>query len=228
MNPELHDFHVLVLGGGIVGATTACALARGGLRVGVIERRLPPENFDPDHYGQRVSAITRASEQIFRGLGVWNAIVARRVAPFREMHVWDAAGGGSIHFDSANLGEEALGYIVENQVMQTALFTRLRDLPQAVIYCPATPTQLRIDNSAATLTLDDGRLLRAALIVLGWLYWPGWWVSALLALAVNRGRLAHPRVIDAGAGLDRTRRIVGWLVVALLVLCFMPAPVSVR
>lgn len=67
-----------------------------------------------------------------------------------------------------------------------------------------------------------------ALIVLGWLYWPGWWVSALLALAVNRGRLAHPRVIDAGAGLDRTRRIVGWLVVALLVLCFMPAPVSVR
>lgn len=165
MNPELHDFHVLVVGGGIVGGTTACALARGGLRVGVIEPRLPQENFDPDHYGERVSAITRASEQIFRGLGVWDAIAARRVAPFREMHVWDAAGGGSIHFDSASLGEEALGYIVENQVMQTALFARLRDLPQAVIYCPATPTQLRIDNSAATLTLDDGRLLRAALIV---------------------------------------------------------------
>ena len=67
-----------------------------------------------------------------------------------------------------------------------------------------------------------------ALIILGWLFWPGWWVSALLALAVGRGRLAHPRVIDAEAGLDRRRRIVGWLVIALLVLCFMPAPVSVR
>ena len=66
------------------------------------------------------------------------------------------------------------------------------------------------------------------LIVLGWVYWPGWWVSALLALAVGRGRLAHPRVIDAAAGLDRRRRLVGWLVIALLVLCFMPAPVSVR
>ena len=67
-----------------------------------------------------------------------------------------------------------------------------------------------------------------ALIILGWLFWPGWWVSALLALAVGRGRLAHPRVMDAEAGLDRRRRIVGWLVIALLVLCFMPAPVSVR
>ena len=183
MNPQPNDFDVLVAGGGIVGATTACALGKGGLRVGMIEPRLPVDDFDPHHYGQRVSAITRASEQIFRALGAWDAMSARRVAPFREMHVWDAAGRGAIHFDSADLGEDALGYIVENRVMQTALLATLRSLPQVVIYSPATPVQLRIDNTTAALTLDDGRVLRAAVIVGG--DGQGSWVRAQSGIGVR-------------------------------------------
>lgn len=165
MNAKQNDFDVLIVGGGMVGATTACALGMSGLRVGVIEPRLPSDDFDPRHYDHRVSAITRASEQIFRALGAWDAMCARRVTPFREMQVWDGAGRGAIHFDSADLGEDTLGHIVENRIMQTALLDTLRALPQVEIYSPATPAQLRIDDAAAELTLDDGRTLRAALIV---------------------------------------------------------------
>jgi len=165
VNTNQLDFDVLVVGGGMVGATTACALGASGLRVGVIEPRLPSDDFDSKHFDNRVSAITRASEQIFRTLGAWDAMLARRVTPFREMQVWDEAGRGAIHFDSADLGEDALGYIVENRVMQTALLATLRALPQVKIYSPATPAQLRVDAAAAELTLADGRTLRAALIV---------------------------------------------------------------
>ena len=165
MNTKPNELDVLIVGGGMVGATTACALAMNGLRVGVIEPYPASHDFDSSNYDNRVSAITRASEQIFRALGAWDAMCAQRVTPFREMQVWDGAGRGSIHFDCAELGEDALGYIVENRVIQTTLLATLRGLPQAVIYCPATPAKLRIDDSAAALTLDDGRTLRAALIV---------------------------------------------------------------
>jgi len=167
VNAKQHDFDVLVVGGGIVGAATACALGNSGLHVGVIEPRLPSDNFDADHYDNRVSAITRASEQIFRVLGAWDAMRARRVTPFREMQVWDGAGRGAIHFDCADLGEDALGYIVENRVMQAALLETLRGLPHAGIISPAIPQQLRIDDAGAELTLADGRTLRTALIVGG-------------------------------------------------------------
>ena len=165
MNTKPHDFDVLVVGAGIVGATTACALGQSGLRVGVIEPCLPADDFDSHHYDNRVSAITRASEEIFRALGAWDAMCARRVTPFRAMQVWDGAGCGTIHFDSADLGEDALGYIVENRVMQTALLDVLRGLPQVEIFSPAIPQQLRIKDSGAEITLHDGRMLNAALIV---------------------------------------------------------------
>lgn len=167
MNTGKLDFDIVVVGGGIVGSTVACALGRHGLRVGVIEPHPPSDAFDSKQFDHRVSAITRASEQIFRALGAWDAMCARRVTPFREMQVWDEAGRGAIHFDSADLGEAALGHIVENRVMQTALLATLRGFPQVEIYSPATPARLRIDDTVAQLSLDDGRTLRAALIVGG-------------------------------------------------------------
>ncbi|MBI3774670.1 MAG: UbiH/UbiF/VisC/COQ6 family ubiquinone biosynthesis hydroxylase [Gammaproteobacteria bacterium] len=165
MSTKESNLDILVAGGGIVGATTACALALQGLRVGLIEPHPPSDSFDPVYFDHRVSAITRASEQIFRALGAWDKMCARRVTPFREMHVWDDAGCGAIHFDSADLGEDSLGHIVENRVMQIALLETLRALPHVEIYSPAAPTRLRIDDAAAQLDLDNGRTLHAALII---------------------------------------------------------------
>lgn len=167
MSDESHDFDVLIVGGGIVGATTACALGMSGLRTGMIEPHPPSGDFDPNHFDNRVSAVTLASERIFRALGAWDAMRARRVTPFLEMQVWDGAGRGAIHFDCAGLGEAALGYIVENRVIQTALLDVLHDLPSAKIFSPAMPQRLRINETAAELTLQDGRTLRAAVIVGG-------------------------------------------------------------
>ena len=167
MSAKERNFDVIVVGAGIVGATAACALGRSGLHVGVIEPRPPSDHFDPKTYDNRVSAITRASEQIFRALGAWDAMLARRITPLREMQVWDGAGRGAIHFDCAELGEDALGYIVENRVMQVALFETLRALPQVDIFSPATPTQLRVNDTGTELTLEDGHTLRATLIIGG-------------------------------------------------------------
>lgn len=160
-------FDVIVIGGGIVGATTACALGRNGLRVALVEQRLPDAGFDPVHYDLRVSAITQASERIFDKLGAWSGMRARRVSAFREMQVWDEAGTGAIHFGAADIDVDHLGHIVENRVMQVALLDALRALASVQIIHPAAPRQLLIDDRTATLTLDDGRMLNAAVIVGG-------------------------------------------------------------
>jgi membrane-associated protease RseP (regulator of RpoE activity) len=63
------------------------------------------------------------------------------------------------------------------------------------------------------------------LILMGWLFWPGWWLWAALGLILGRGRLAHPKVVEPERELSTSRRWLGYLAIALFVLTFMPKPV---
>ena len=167
---EEQDCDVAIVGGGMVGATLATALLGGGMRVALIEARDIDTTWHPENYTGRVSAITHASMRILRSVGAWDEIAARRVSPYREMHVWDATGSGVIHFDSADIGEPLLGHIIENQVIESALHERLAALtekhPGALqLMCPARISGLRFGTSRARLVLDDGRVLNARLVV---------------------------------------------------------------
>lgn len=157
----MDQFDVIIIGGGIVGGTLACALGEAGMRVAVVEAREPVIRTEPD---PRVFAITRASEQIFRSLGAWDAIAAQPVCDFTDMEVWDAGGGSVLHFDCAELAEPCLGHIIEPGVMQAALNDRLHALDSVQLFCPATFTGIDVTAGQVTVTLDDGRCLDAALL----------------------------------------------------------------
>ncbi len=64
------------------------------------------------------------------------------------------------------------------------------------------------------------------LIPLGRL-WPGWWLWAVLALAIGRGQLTHPMLIAPERPLDATRKLLAWLSIALLVLTFTPLAIFI-
>lgn len=161
MNQTENIYDVAIAGGGIVGATLACALSDGGMRVAVIETRqpvVPSDRMDP-----RVSAVSRGSVQILESLGVWQDL--RHVSPFRAMQVWDASGAGNIHFDSADIGMDTLGYIVENSALLAVLWEKLRSSIKTDVYCPARITTATWQGECVTLALDDGRRLAARLLV---------------------------------------------------------------
>src|SRR3972149_2004699 len=139
-----NHFDVVIVGAGMVGSNLACSLDKSSLRIAVLEAQPPVTVWDKDSVDPRVSAVTAASQQIFKALGVWDRMVARRVSPFREMHVWDAAGEGEIHFDSADIGEDRLGYIIENRVIQAALFEKMGALDNIEIICPARLVSMNI------------------------------------------------------------------------------------
>jgi 2-octaprenylphenol hydroxylase len=158
-------FDVVVAGGGCVGSTFACAVALRGLRVALIEARELSRQWQQGTVDLRVFAMTRASQCILDALGVWEEIAAAGISPFREMRVWDAGGSGSIHFDSAELGEPALGHIIEQRVIQAALGQRLDTLDAVVRFCPATIGHFDVHEDGVVVHLQDGRVLRASLLV---------------------------------------------------------------
>ena len=151
----MNQFDVIIIGGGIVGATAACALGRDGMRVAVVEARqpVPVEQQQPD---PRVFAITRASERIFRSLGVWPAIVRQGAFAFSDMEVWDARGDGVAHFDCAELGEPYLGHMIEPRIIETALSGRLASDDNITRYCPARFRSVENQDESVTVTLENG------------------------------------------------------------------------
>jgi 2-polyprenylphenol 6-hydroxylase len=157
-------FDLIVVGAGMVGAAFACACLGKGLSIAQVEPRSPQRDWPEGEVDLRVSALSRASQRILTRLGVWGRISELGASPYREMHVWEGLGHGSIHFDSAALGEPDLGHIIENRVTQLALWERLEQAAEVTLICPATCLDLTL-GSDATLTLGDGRRLSARLLV---------------------------------------------------------------
>jgi len=102
---------VAVVGGGMVGATLACILARAGIRTVLLEGRPPVREWSENTTDLRVSALTMASRTVLDTLGVWPSIAARRAEAYRFTKVWDGDFGGQLFFDGADIGHDVLGYI---------------------------------------------------------------------------------------------------------------------
>jgi 2-octaprenylphenol hydroxylase len=156
---------VIVMGAGPVGATLACLLGRAGLNVVLIESTPHETDWAPGTTDLRVSAITAASERIFIHADAWPRMQELGVSPFREMHVWDATGGGEIHFDCADIGEPRIGHIVENRVIVRALIEGLKELPNVTLVCPAMISALHAEGNAVHVELADGMRWAARLAV---------------------------------------------------------------
>jgi ubiquinone biosynthesis UbiH/UbiF/VisC/COQ6 family hydroxylase len=172
---------VAVVGGGMVGAAAALALARGGLQVALLEARAPTA-WSADHeVDLRVVGLAPSSLALLDELGVWTSIRNARAGSYRHMHVWDAASGASIDFDAASEGREALGCIVENNLVQWTLWQALeaaggsssascaRSTGTSVCsvrrLCPAEVTGFESREDRIQLQLADGGTLSAALLV---------------------------------------------------------------
>lgn len=160
------DYDLIIAGGGMVGSALACALGHAELNIALLEGA-PPDRIRPGaDLDSRVSAISRASQRIFAAVGAWDGMTAWRVSPFRDMRVWDATGFGSIHFDSADIGEPLLGWIIENRVIQQALLERARQFPTVDLLCPtALETAHPLEDGSWRVGLNDGREFTTRLLV---------------------------------------------------------------
>jgi 2-octaprenylphenol hydroxylase len=164
--PETRSsFDIVVVGGGMVGAAFAAAMAGQGLSIAIIESREPARGWPAGEIDLRVSALSRASQRLLERLDAWDRILELGVSPYREMYVWDAVSKAHIHFDSQDLGEPDLGHIVENRVIQRALWELLEISEGIHRLCPAAIVDLESGADGSRLTLTDGRLIECRLLV---------------------------------------------------------------
>lgn len=161
----MQTFDVVIAGGGMVGLAVACGLQGSGLRVAVLEKAAEPQ-FDPAAAASiRVSAINAASERLLQKLDVWSSILALRASAYHGMEVWDQDSFGSISFDDEQQGLSHLGYIIENEVIHSALWQRASQCKDVTLFAPARLQQVAFGDNEAFITLEDGTMMTARLMI---------------------------------------------------------------
>jgi 2-polyprenylphenol 6-hydroxylase len=153
-----NQYDVLIAGGGMVGGTLACALGDSDLKVGVIEPQLT--NAMEKGHGLRVSAITLASQAVFENVGAWTGMHA---TPVEAMRIWE--DNRILKFDSADIGEPRLAWIIDNSVIVAALAARLRQCSNIDVLSPARLSDVQIETGRVQVRLEDGRALATSLLV---------------------------------------------------------------
>lgn len=168
LDAKSDTYDILISGGGLVGASLACALSGHGLRIGLIEAVSYSAETQPG-YDDRAIALAAGTQRIFDALGLWPAS-AERVTPIHRIHVSDRGRFGFARLDRREEGVEALGYVALGRDLGAVIGARLAQLPDVELICPARVTgvefepdaaQVRVEREDATHTLHT-RLLVAA------------------------------------------------------------------
>jgi 2-octaprenyl-6-methoxyphenol hydroxylase len=161
-------FDVAIVGGGMVGAALAVALAPLKLRVAVIEAIAHNAAMQPS-FDERTTALSNGSRRIMETIGVWPDLAAL-ATPIRKIHVSDQGRFGFARIDAAEQGLKALGYVVPNRALGSALWSRLSERAGLEVFCPAEVTLIKpgeqsvgVEMAAAgTKAAIDARLIVAA------------------------------------------------------------------
>ena len=177
-----HEFDILIVGAGMVGATVACGLAQSGLKIGVIDQLPPPVFSEGEAPHIRVSAISFASEQVLRHVGAWQHISNKRVCPYRRLAVnerpakkglaaWlpDISSWARTEFNADDIfpgqGEGHLGHIVENDIVQLGLHETMKALENIQLFCPDEITHMQLQGAQKTVNLAKNGQLKASLVI---------------------------------------------------------------
>ena len=160
------DYDVVIVGGGMVGASFALALRTTQLRVLLVES-VPADSASQPSFDERTTALGNGSRQIFESLGVWSAM-AGEAAPIRSIHVSDAGRFGVARLDAQEQGVHAFGYVVPNRVIGRALWQELRGAANVTLAVPAQLKGATLREDSVLLDVADGsgtRRIQAAVAV---------------------------------------------------------------
>jgi 2-octaprenyl-6-methoxyphenol hydroxylase len=160
------SFDVLIIGGGMAGASLACALTGRGLKIAVVEA-VPLADAVQPSYDDRGLALSAASQRILEGIGVWPA-VRINATPIEHIHVSERGGFGFTRIDADEFAVPALAHVAIARELGTALTARMRQAADCTVFCPAKLTGMSIGSERveATLQTDGGeRRLTASLLV---------------------------------------------------------------
>ncbi|MBE9515929.1 MAG: 2-octaprenyl-6-methoxyphenyl hydroxylase [Proteobacteria bacterium] len=162
------DIDILIVGGGLVGASLACALAPTGLRVTLVEAHELKTGGQPS-YDDRTTALAYGSRRIFDALGIWPEIAERGACAIEHIHISDRGRFGFTRLHASEMDMEALGYVAVNRVMGEALYARMQQLDGIELLCPAQVEAVHDEGETARCDIvqeGDTQTINARLVVI--------------------------------------------------------------
>ncbi len=160
---------VLIIGGGLVGASLAAALKPGDLSVALVEAQ--PMSFQKkggdgqkEGWDSRIYAISPGSAEFLSQCGAWQHLDMSRVQAAEQMRVFGDEGA-ELDFSAYQLGAPELAFILENRLLLEALWQELPQQDNLTLLHPARCASLSWHDDAASVCLQDGREIKAKLVV---------------------------------------------------------------
>jgi ubiquinone biosynthesis UbiH/UbiF/VisC/COQ6 family hydroxylase len=157
----MQQFDLIIVGGGLAGASLAIALRDTPLRVALVESQAPTR---PDGWDARVYAISPANAAFLERIGAWKHLDGERIAPIHGMDVRGDAGG-RLAFSAYEAGVQELGWTLESSLMACEFWESAKRQSNLTLLCPSRPKSLDFTADAARLELVDGSILSARLLV---------------------------------------------------------------
>lgn len=159
----MQSFDLVVVGGSIVGLSIAIGMAKSGKKIAVVDCAEAPQPVT-EQYELRVSALNLASLHWLSELGIDEAIEQRN-GTFTAMQVWQADAPGELNVTASEHGQSCLGRIVENSLLQHALFQQAQQHDNISLLYQTQITDFGQDDRQAWLQTDRGLL--SALLMIG-------------------------------------------------------------
>jgi 2-octaprenyl-6-methoxyphenol hydroxylase len=159
-------FDLIVVGGGMVGASLARSLSSTGLRVAVVEAWALDSSQQPS-YDDRAIALSYGSRLILEAIGVWPQL-QDAAEPIRHIHVSDRGHFGFTRIHARDHDVEALGYVATGHALGSTLLEGLQQVPGVELFCPARLESFDVsdDRVRVYLSCDGERIaLEASLLV---------------------------------------------------------------
>lgn len=154
-----------IIGGGLVGASLACALRPLDLDVTVLEET-PLESGAQPSFDERTIALTYGSRKVLEAIGIWD-LIAPQAGDIKRIHVSNRGHAGFTRLDRSDIGTEALGYVVPTRAIGKALIDELHRSPKIDFRCPSRAERIHISpalNNVITETTDG--TVSSSLVVL--------------------------------------------------------------
>lgn len=131
----MDKFDCVVIGGGMVGASSALSLAQLGLKVAIVEKVSPKLFNNEQPFDLRVSAISLSSQHLLEQLDAWQQITKWRVCPYKRLGVWELEPSYT-EFSAAEIEQTHLGHIIENRLIQLSLWQQINQHDNIQLFCP--------------------------------------------------------------------------------------------
>ncbi|MFV5213591.1 UbiH/UbiF family hydroxylase [Azonexus caeni] len=199
----MQHFDLIIVGGGLAGASLALALRDSALRVALVEAQ-PPRR--PDGWDARIYAVSPANVAFLDAIGAWRHLDRQRIAPIAAMKVFGDAGG-ALEFSAYETGVADLGCILESSLVACELWEGLKRQSNLALFIGQKPAALEFRDEVAVLRLADGETLSAALLVGA--DGRDSWVREAAGLPAHNRHYGEKGVV-ANFATDRPHRNIAW------------------